>query len=260
LKPTLLLPMFGVLIACLAANAQTVPSASDQLRPFSEVALGGGISTLGINMQLAVNANRYMNIRATGNYFKYTLTNLNTNGFNVSGNLNLATAGASLDFYPFPRHGFRVSPGILFVNDNAASGTMAASAGTSFTLNNVTYYSSPTDPVSGTASLGLNTTKPAATMTVGWGNMIPRYRGGHWSFPVEVGVAFIGQPAVNLALTSGQVCANAQGTEGCQNVAGDPTLASNVQAQIAKYQNDLEPFKYYPILSFGVGYNFHIRH
>ena len=38
--------------------------------PFSHFALGGGISTMGINLQAAINVNRYINLRATGNYFQ----------------------------------------------------------------------------------------------------------------------------------------------------------------------------------------------
>ena len=56
------------------------------------------------------------------------------------------------------------------------------------------------------AALGLNTHKPAFTMTTGWGNMIPR-RGGHWSVPFEIGAAFTGAPSLNVLL-SGVGCTN----------------------------------------------------
>ena len=87
--------------------------------PFSHLAFGGGISPLGINLQAAVNVNRYMNLRGVGNFFNYSVNNISTNGLNINGKLNFATAGASVDFYPFPNHGFRLSPGALFYNQNA---------------------------------------------------------------------------------------------------------------------------------------------
>jgi hypothetical protein len=93
-------------------------------------------------------------------------------------------------------------------------------------------------------------------MTTGWGNMISHR--GHWSFPFEIGAAFVGAPVLNLALTGGQGC-NAQG-QNCVNVATDPTVQANLQAQIAKYKNDLSPFQYYPIISFGAAYSFRLRH
>lgn len=224
--------------------------------PFSRMAIGGGVSAMGINMQVAVIANRYMNLRGVGNFFNYTVDNISTNGFEASGKFNLATAGASVDFYPFPYHGFRISPGALFYNQNRVTATMTASAGTSFTLDDYTYYSSQASPVTGSGALGLNTSNPAFTITTGWGNMIPR-RGGHFSFPFEIGAAFIGTPSVNFALNGGQVCdTNGQN---CVNVATDPTVQSNLQAQIAKYKNDVNPYRYYPILSMGMSYSFGLR-
>lgn len=231
------------------------PAASVTM-PFSRVAFGGGISPLGINLIAATNVNRYLNLRGTGNLFKLTENGISTNGFNVNASLNLASAGLSADVFPFPNHGFRLSPGLLFYNANGATATFNVQGGTSFTLNDYTYYASSTNPVMGIGSLGLASRKPAFTMTTGWGNMIP-HNGGHWSFPFEIGAAFIGAPSLNFALTSGQVC-DAQGLN-CVNVATDPSVQSNLQAQIAKYNNDLDPLKTYPIVSGGVAYSFHMR-
>lgn len=228
------------------------------IKPFSRIAIGGGFSPMGIHLQAAVNANRYMNLRVYGNIFHYSVNNISTNGITVNGKLNLSSIGASLDYYPFPNHGFRLSPGVLFYNQNNVTAGLLVTGGTSFTLNDVTYYSSVANPVQGNGGLGLNTRNPAFTITTGWGNMIPRH-GGHWSFPFEIGVALIGAPSVDFALTSGQVCTNPGGTVGCQNVADDAELNSNLQAQIAKYKNDLNPLQYYPILTGGVSYSFRIR-
>ncbi len=228
------------------------------LRPYSRFALAGGVSAMGVNLQAAVNANRYMNIRGTGNFFNYVVNDINVSGFNINGKLNFATAGAAVDFYPSPNHGFRLSPGVLVHNGNAVSAALTANGGTSFTLNNATYYSSAANPVAGVGSVSLHAQSPAFTITTGWGNMISR-SGGRWSFPFELGAAMIGAPAVNLALTSGQVCSNPQGTTNCQNVIGYSSLYANLQAQIAKYQKDLNPLRFYPIASFGVAYSFSIR-
>lgn len=226
--------------------------------PFSRIAFGGGISTMGINLETAVNVEKHLNLRGTGDLFNYTVNNISTHGFNVAAGLNLAAAGASLDYFPFARHGLRISPGALFYNKNEVRGTMVAAGGTSFTLNGVTYYSSQANPVTGVASLDLHKQNPAPSLTLGWGNLISR-NGGHWSFPVEVGAAYIGQPQVAMSFVSGQVCANAQGTVGCQDVVGNASVNSNLQAQVAKDQKSLNPYRFYPIVSFGVGYSFGIH-
>jgi hypothetical protein len=247
----------------VAADAGPGGSAGQTLRPaqqlsgapqpFSRLAFGGGFSPLGINLMAATNLNRYMDLRANGNVFRFTDNGISTNGFNVAANLSLASAGLSLDLFPFPDHGFRVSPGLLFYNGNQAGATFTVQGGTSFTLNDTTYYASSTNPISGSGTLGLNSQKPAFTITTGWGNVMGR-SGGHLSFPVEVGVALIGAPSLTMALTSGQVC-DAQG-QNCVDVATDSTVQSNLQAQVAKYKSDLDPLKTYPIISAGVAYSF----
>jgi len=239
-----------------AARTRSAKKQVTPIKPFSRLAFGGGISAMGVNMQAAVNANRYINLRGTGNYFNYTVSNIKTNGLNLNGKLNFAAAGASVDFYPFPNHGFRISPGAFFYNQNAVSANVTVAGGTSFTLNNVTYYASSSNPITGNGSLALNTKSPAFAITTGWGNMIPR-KGGHWSVPFELGVALTGVPTINVALTGGQAC-NAQG-QNCVNVATDPNVQTNLQAQIAKYKNDLNPYPYYPIVSLGVAYSFKLR-
>jgi hypothetical protein len=234
------------------------PSYSAAPAPFSRLGFSSGIGAGGINLQAATNVNRYINLRFVGNVFNYTVSNVNINGLNLNGKLNLASTGASVDFYPFPYHGFRLSPGVLFHNQASASATVTVPGGTSFTLDNNTFYSSPSAPIQGTGSLAINKQNPAPTMTAGWGNLISR-RGGHFSIPFEIGAAFVGAPKVNLALNTGQVCTNAGGTPNCQDVATDQVVQSNLQAQIVKYQNDLNPLKVYPILSVGIGYSFKIR-
>lgn len=246
----------------LAQTPRTLPTqiypkrVERPIRPLSRLAFGGGVSAMGVNMQVATNLNRYLNARGTGNFFDYTVSNINVNGFDVTGKVNLATGGAGVDYYPFPDHGLRLSAGAMFYNQNAVSANVTVTGGTKLTLNNVDYYASTLSPITGTGGVGLHTLSPAPTVTIGWGNMIPR-KGEHWSFPFEIGAAMIGTPAVNLGLTSGLAC-DVNG-KNCVNVVTDPTLNANLQAQIAKYKSDLDPLRFYPIVSFGVSYSFKIR-
>jgi len=237
-------------------TSYTTKTKNTTVRPFSRLAFGGGVSPLGINMQAAVNANRYINLRGVGNVFNYSVNNFSTNGLNINGKLNFATAGASVDIYPFPNHGFRLSPGGMFYNQNNVAATVAVAGGTSFKLNGNTYYASSTNPITGTAGLGLNSRNPTFTMTTGWGNMIPR-RGGHWSFPFEIGAAFVGSPTLNMALTGGQAC-DSTGVF-CMDVASDSAIQQDLQAQVTKYRNTISPFQYYPIVNFGAAYSFKLR-
>ena len=59
--------VFTLLAAPACLRAQTAPTSVPG--PLSRLALQGGIGIGGINMQAAVEANRYLNVRAVGNYF-----------------------------------------------------------------------------------------------------------------------------------------------------------------------------------------------
>jgi hypothetical protein len=247
---------------------------SESPAPFSRLALSGGIGLGGINMQAAVNANRYLNIRGVGNYFSYSVNNIKvggsgSSGSDVSGTLNFAEGGVALDYFPWPNHGFRLSPGVTFYNQNGASATGAMAPGSSITLGSDKFYSEAANPIELNAKLGLNTHKQAFTMTTGWGNLISR-KGGHFSVPFEIGAIFTGAPTLGLNITGygcdsksdaqnnvAANCVNMSGTTSLPGYSGSPQ--SDIAAQIAKYQKDLNPLKVYPILSIGIGYNFKIR-
>jgi hypothetical protein len=242
--------------------AQKNKKAEVHLTPFSSIAFGGGMSLMGVNMQASTNLNRYLNLRGTGNYFNYTASNISTNGFDLTGKVNMATAGVSLDYFPFPSHGFRLSPGMLFYNQNGITATATPQPGKSFSLNGYDYYpeAGTSTPFQVNANVGLNTHKDAFTITTGWGNVIPRHHqdqvSSHLTFPFEFGVAVTGAPTVDMTL-QGSAC-DRNGLN-CVNMATDPTAKSNLNDQLAKWRNDLNPYKVYPILSFGVSYSFNLR-
>jgi hypothetical protein len=222
---------------------------------------------MGVNMQAATNVNRYLNLRGTGNYFTYTVNGITVNssgganGINISGKLDFNSAGVSLDYYPFPKHGFRLSPGAILNNKNQVTASGVAAGGNSFTLGSQTYYSDSVDPLNIHASLGLNTHQQAFSFTTGWANMISRKR-GHWSFPFELGAVFTGVPTIGLTLTGNACISQADSADNgpsCVNMATNSTAQANLANQKAKYQNDLSPMKVYPIVSFGVARNFRIR-
>jgi hypothetical protein len=239
----------------------TKKKAEVHLKPFSKLALGGGVGVMGVNLQAATNVNRHLNLRGSGNVFNYTVNNITVSDFNLDAKLNYASAGVSLDYYPFHTHGLRLSPGVLFYNQNHITGNATGASGTSIKLNDVEYYSETAKPLTVNASLGLNVRQQALSLTTGWGNMIPR-KGGHWSFPFELGAVFTGTPAVNVGL-SGYACGTQldAATDGpsCVDMATNSIAQANLTTQVNKWKSDLDPLKVYPVFSFGASYAFHIR-
>jgi hypothetical protein len=231
------------------------PTAVGGIRPLSRLAFGSDISPLGVGLSATTNLNQHLNLRGNGSYFNYNGANFTTQGFTVTGKINLSSGRASVDYYPF-HSGFRLSPGVMFHNGNQGTMNLAVTPGQSFTLNNQTYYSATgANAVKGIGTFGLGNGSPAFTMTTGWGNSIPR-SGRRISFPFEIGAAFIHPPTLNFNLT-GDGC-DKSGAH-CVDVATNPQIQQNIAIQVAKYRNDIAPLKTYPIASFGIAYNFSLR-
>lgn len=231
-----------------AASAEPAPGpAKGSSRTTSKIGIGFKASTLGAGIEVATPLGSKLNLRGGFNAFQYS-GNYSKDGINYTGDLRLRSGEAHLDWFPFGG-GFHLSPGALIYDGNQVTANAAATGGQTFTLNNISYTSNAANPVTGTGKLYFN--KVAPTFLVGFGNLIPR-SGRHWSVMAEAGVAYQGSPHATLNLT-GTAC---PGGINCANVATDPGIQANVQAQQTKLNNDLSVFKFYPILSLGFGFNF----
>lgn len=242
------------------------PAAVAYQKPFSRIGIGADVSPLGIGIKTAIILDHLYDARFNADFFNYNSSRFEIEGFNVNADLHMASAAASLDWYPFGSV-WRISPGLMFINGNQLSVTTNIVPGTSFTLNNETFFSATPNtvtgatPLTGTGVLGLHTRVPAFTIAGGFGRFIPRSN-RHWSFPSEFGVAFTGAPTANVK-ASGWACLNSsEGT--CSNV-GDPAnpvaiqFNNALQSSLTKWRNALNKVQVYPIFSYSVVYSFNIR-
>jgi hypothetical protein len=138
----------------------------------------------------------------------------------------------------------------LFYNGNQLTASATVPGGQNFTLSGTAYQSSMTTPVTGTGKLDF--VKVSPSIMLGFGNLIPR-NGRHYSFLFEIGGAYQGSARVALNLT-GSVC-DSNGSN-CRSVASDATVQANVLAQQQKIRNDINPYRFFPVVSLGVGFNF----
>ena len=234
----------------------TAPAATGAGYPtFSRVGIGADISPLGIGFMTATNFNHHINLRMNASMFNYTASNLSIQSTDVTAKVNLASARASVDYYPF-RSGFRISPGFMFYNQNRGAALLTVPDGASFNLNNHPYWTvSGPNALHGSGKIGFGNGSTAPTVTTGWGNVFPHV-GHHISFPFELGAAFTKTPTLNFNL-AGLACRQ-NGTD-CVNAATDPGVQANLAAQLKSYRDDLAALKTFPIASFGVAYNFNTR-
>jgi hypothetical protein len=241
-------PAGGASSAAAGGGGQVEPSVKGW--EGAPIAFGAGVSTLGVSVSLARSITRSTDLRVAGDFFSYSLT-LENAGVNYDGNIDFRSVHAQVDWAPFRRHSFHVSPGVIFANGNQLNGSGTVPGGTSITVNDTNYYSDAADPLRGTGAVTFNRVGPM--VTVGWGSWIPR-EGKHFSFPFELGFAYTGQPKIGLNV-QGSVCENADSTN-CSTVNTDPTFQENLNAQIKKVENDISFIRFFPLISGGVAYKF----
>lgn len=232
------------------ASSTTMPASAGRPGPFFGVGVGVKIGILGAGVEAAVPIGYHFNVRGGANFFSYN-DSLTSSGITYNADLRFRSAEASLDWFP-GRGGFHVSPGALLYNGNQVTGGASVPAGQSFTLNDQTYTSGATDPVTGSGSLTF--VKAAPKLTIGWGNLVPRGE-RHFSFPFEAGFAYVGDPKFVLNL-QGTACYTYQGTPYCDNVATDANIQSNLAAEVKKINNDAADARFFPILSQGFAVRF----
>ncbi len=244
-----------------SSSSQQVPAATpapaqyqvvrDSYRgPFSTVGIAVKVSTLGAGMDLAMPMSRHLNLRVGASFLSYGPT-FNVDGIDYGANLRFNAGQVNVDWFPMAG-GFHISPGVMFFK-NDVTATANVSGGSTFTLNDQTYTSSPTDPARGNAALTFPHTA-APSLMMGWGNIVPRGP-KHWSVPFEFGVAYVGATTVNVNL-AGTVCTTQQGVTGCFNAATDPQTQANLKAEIVTLNEDLKRVEVYPLLSLGLSYKF----
>jgi hypothetical protein len=229
-----------------AATASPAPPAKQSSEGRIPIGVGVKASSLGIGGEVAIAVSHRSNVRFGFNAFSYGHTFVK-DGVTYKGNLDLRSAQATYDMFLLKE--FHVSPGVLFYNGNKVSANASVPGGQTFTLSNTTYVSAAADPITGTGKLTVY--KAAPMLLLGIGNLVPR--GKHFSVSFEIGAAYQGPPRVTLNL-SGSAC-DSTGLF-CRSISSDPTIQSNIAAEQAKLNKSASPYKFYPVLSFGVGYKF----
>jgi hypothetical protein len=216
-------------------------------RPFSSIGVGvkAGTSGIGFDVATPLIPGR-LNLRGGASFFSYSTT-ITTDNININGSLKFRNSEVMADFFPF-RNFLRLSGGMTIYNNTGLSANLAVPANQSFTLGNDTYYSSQSNPITGTGVFNFGG-KTAGRVSIGTGNMLPRK--GHFAFETEIGVQFFSSPTVVYNI-SGQGCSAPNNPATC-----GPINQSDVLAEQTKLQNDLTDLKYFPTVSFGLSYKIH---
>ena len=142
--------------------------------------------------------------------------------------LELQSASLLANHHPFS--GGSASPAAC-CNNNELKLTGKPSAGSTYTINGVTYTAAQV----GTLTGALTFNKTAPYLGLGWGNR----PGSKLGLSADIGALYQGSPKLSLSATG--------------SVAG---LTSDLEQERKSAEEDLGSFKWYPVLSLGVYFRF----
>jgi len=206
------------------------------------------VSMLGVGGDVGVSITRLANIRVGSSGLDFSHT-FQSSGIKYDATLHFRNVEALVDITPLGDW-FHVSPGVLVYNGNRINAVTTVPGGQNFDLGDVSFRSSPTDPVHGSGEMTVR--KSAPMVMFGFGNPIPH----HHRFTIfhDFGIVFQGLPKTTLNL-AGTACDPVTGLA-CVNVATDPTLQAQIIAQQNKINKDASIVKFYPLASLGIGIRF----
>ncbi len=199
----------------------------------SDVGIAVRFGTLGLGLEVSKLLTGHIAARVGGNYFKVSTTKDQTN-ITYDASLKLQAFSALIDLFPGKRGGFHLTAGIM-TNPAKVTATGQPTASGTFTINNNTYTTAQV----GTLIAEGKFKSVAPYVGIGFGT--PARNGGALGFLFDLG-AVIGKPTITLSATG---------------AAGNAALASDLQAQVASTQTDVDKYaKVYPVLDFGLIYRF----
>ncbi|MDH4233776.1 MAG: FecR domain-containing protein [Gallionella sp.] len=205
--------------------------ATEEMETNSKAGMGltGKIGTLGTGAELNFGISDSISARVGLNSYTYKY-NDNASTVNYDFKLQLQTVSALADWYPFSGS-FRTSAGVLYNNNKVTLDAIPSATG--YNINGTTYTTTQIGSMQGTLSFS----KAAPYLGVGWGNPVASKKG--WGLVSDFGVLFQGKPKVDLTAICLTTCTS---------------LQTNLEAENTKLQDDLSGFKWWPVVSIGISY------
>jgi hypothetical protein len=194
------------------------------------------IGTTGFGAELGAGLNEFLAVRGSygaGTYnYSFTESDIRYKA-KVKPSVGLLT----LDVHPFAGY-FRLSAG-LGLNNTRADGTADSTSGT-ITINGTVYNTSEVGTVQGRVTFD----RTSPYLGLGWG-AAPKPGGTGLYFTSDLGVIF--------SKATGSVtgtCASSLPAPVCSQLQND------LNAEAQQFKQEVEKFKYYPVIAIGIGYRF----
>lgn len=201
---------------------------------FSTPALADGVGvslkagTLGLGSELTKSFTPKINGRLGFNTFKRDASGTESD-VNYDTDLKLSSVTALVDWHP-TGGSFRASAGVVSNNNKLE---MTAVSAANYDIGGTTYTSGQIGTLSGLVDFK----SLAPYIGIGWGNAVED--GQNLTFTFDLGAVMQGAPNVDLSTTSSV-----------------PGLSSDLVTEEQQLAQSLDDFKIYPVISFGLGWQF----
>lgn len=209
----------------LCANAQ------------AQVAVTADLGTTGAGVAVIVPMETYLNGRFGIHYFN-TSSDKRAAAVDYAAKGRLRNVDILFDWFLIDRSKLRLTGGVVY-NASEIAATAKPGADGKYVINGKTYNAVDVGTLNGVVDFR----KAAPYLGVGWGN--PMARAKSWHLMADLGVMYQGRGRATLAsrgcVTSTVVCR---------------AVAADVAADKAKFQEELDSYKFYPVARFGMAYAF----
>lgn len=187
------------------------------------VGIAPHVGTLGVGADLAVAPVDRVSFRAGGNFFPFDI-DITASDIDFTIDLPSPQFTALLDL--FLAGSFRLSGGLLFSGDDVS---LDANFTGTIDIGNTTYTAADVGTLTGV--IVNDDVAPYAGIGVG------KVAGGGVGFLLDLGVVFQGDPRVELAANG--------------PIASDPSFRADLETERRDIEDDVELFRYYPVITLG---------
>lgn len=196
-----------------------------------DMSIGLRFGTLGIGPEVSKLVTSHVGLRAGANFFSLNRT-FDQSDINFDATVKLKAFSGLVDLYPGSRGSFHFTGGVV-TNPASMTGT-GVPAGSTFDINGQSYPSSQVGTLNSTAQ---------------WSSVLP-YAG------IGFGTPATSSKAVRFVVDLGAAVGKAKVALSSSMAASNPTLQSDLDAQVKKAQDSLDKLPVYPVVAFGLAFKF----
>lgn len=193
-----------------------------------DVSLKAG--TLGVGAEINYPISSNMSVAVGFNKFsKSQVENIDGNDYDED--INLQTFSVLFNYHPF-NGSFRITAGAMLNNNEL---TLTADPNATYDINGTIYDSTEFGNLE--ATVDFEKIAPYIGLGLGYG------ASSGFSFTLDVGILFQGEPSVDMTSTGG-------------SESNNPVFLDNLAQEEAAAEDDIKDFDVYPVISLGVSYRF----